>query len=109
MTPTELVEERKGASSFHIKLPSWHHFSGDKCECRVLICPEDCGGYSAHALRLPGVVSQGESVEESLENIADAFRAALSVYQEAGEEIPWKDLDMERPKGSIERWMLVDV
>ncbi len=78
-------------------------------ECRVLLCPEKDGGYSAHALRLPGVVSQGESKEEALENIADAFRAAISVYREQGEAIPWTNLQIDRPERSIERWILVNV
>ena len=82
-------------------------------KCRVLLCPEKDGGYSAHAIRLPGVVSQGESEEEALENIADAFRATISVYCEHGGTIPWTDIQIDpqidRPKGSIERWILVNV
>ncbi len=86
----------------------------DQCnayECRVLLCPEETG-FSVHALRLPGVVSQGETIEEALENIAEAFRGALSVYfEQPGASIPWRDeeAEVDRPAGSIERWILVDV
>ena len=73
------------------------------------ICPEDDGGYSAIALRLPGVVSQGDSVEEALENISEAFAAAISVYLEDGTAIPWADVSVDRHKGCKERWILVDV
>src|SRR4051812_13874508 len=57
-------------------------------ECRVLLCPEVGGGYSAHAMRLPGVVSEGETEAKALDNIADAFQAAIQTYREAGESIP---------------------
>ncbi|HEY2415741.1 MAG TPA: type II toxin-antitoxin system HicB family antitoxin [Pirellulaceae bacterium] len=78
-------------------------------ECRVLICPEEDGGFSAHALKLPGVVSQGDTPEEAAERIGDAFRETLLVYQESGESIPWEQVVIDRPKGSIERWILVHV
>lgn len=77
-------------------------------ECKVLLCPEEGGGFSAHALRLPGVVSEGETVDEALENIEDAFRAAMHAYLESG-DVPWEDNPVERTKGSLERWILVNV
>ena len=76
-------------------------------ECRVLLVPEDAGGFSAHATQLPGLVSQGDTEEEALENIREAFRGVASVYQEAG-RIPWSPVDVERSKDSLERWILVD-
>ncbi len=93
----------------YIEATCWEQLNENTHECRVLLCPEEEGGYSAHALRLPGVVSQGESVAEALDNISDAFRAALLVYREQDETIPWADLQIDRPKGSIERWILVHV
>ena len=91
----------------------WREFEkGSAYECRVLVCPEESGGFSVHALRLPGVVSQGDTVDEAIENIVEAFRGALSVYlEEPCALIPWKDedSDVDRPAGSMERWILVDV
>lgn len=81
----------------------------DTFECRVLLCPEEDGGYSAHALRLLGVVSQGETKEEALENIREAFRGAILAYRESGQTIPWGEFEIDRPKDSIERWILVNV
>jgi predicted RNase H-like HicB family nuclease len=77
-------------------------------ECKVLLCPEEGGGYSAHALRLPGVVSEGETIDEALENIADAFQAAMQVYLESG-SVPWSVVPIERSVGCLERWILVNV
>lgn len=103
-------KERRGAAiSEFIEAPEWKEFDKSAYECRVLLCPEDNGGYSAHALRLPGVVSQGDSVSEALANIGEAFTAAISVYLDSGEDIPWEELSIDRPKGSIERWILVNV
>jgi len=31
-------------------------------------------GYTAHCVEEPGVITQGESVEETLVNLADAYR-----------------------------------
>jgi len=93
----------------YIEGPEWKPLAENTYECRVLLCPEEGGGYSAHAVRLPGVVSQGESVAEALENIAEAFQGAISVYREQGGVIPWTNLQIDRPKGSIEKWILVNV
>ena len=90
-------------------LGRWEPFDETTIECRVLICPEDDGGYSAYATRLPGVAGQGDSFEECLEDVREAFRATIAEYRESGEEIPWKDVDLDRPKTSTERWILVDV
>jgi predicted RNase H-like HicB family nuclease len=107
-----VVEEspyRTAPRQQYIEAPVWEELPKNTYECRVLLCPEEDGGYSAQALRLPGVVSQGESVAEALENIADAFRGAVFVYLEESMAIPWTSLEIDRPKGSIERWILVNV
>lgn len=88
---------------------AWEIFSDNVFVCRVLVCPEAEGGYSAHALRLPGVASQGDTVDAALQNIADAFRGAISVYQDEKQEVPWEDVVIDSPAGSLERWILVDV
>ena len=112
MVTTPLIEkpDRFGSPSSLLGIPSYHQWEDDSVfECRVLLCPEDEGGYSAHALRLPGVVSQGETVTEALDNIKEAFRGAIGVYLEDGQEIPLESIDMDRPAESLERWVLVNV
>ena len=109
----KVEEDRFGSPLDVLKTLEWEDFAkrGNVFECRALLCPEPEGGYSAHALRLLGVVSQGESVEEALANLKDAFRETLRSYSEDNEEIPWSDDDIEtnRPAGSIEKWILVNV
>lgn len=109
MTPTGMIEERGGVPSTYIHASNWREFAGQTYECRVLLCPETDGGYSAIALRLPGVASQGDSVEDALKNISEAFAAAIAVYLEDVGQIPWADVEVERTKGCEERWILVNV
>lgn len=77
--------------------------------CRVMLCPEEVGGYSIHAMTLPGVVSQGNSVPEAVANIRDAFREAIAVYAESGAAIPWSEVTIDDvPAGSKELWIVVN-
>jgi predicted RNase H-like HicB family nuclease len=59
------------------------------------------GGYIAEVLELPGCASQGESVEETLENIVDALRAVLVARGAAGVNIPSPEVPdlASRPAG----------
>jgi predicted RNase H-like HicB family nuclease len=91
---------------------SWNMFERRQpYECRILLIPEDGGGYSVHLCRLPGVVSQGETEAEAIENIKDAFRAVLESYEADRVRIPWTDnpVCVDKPAGSKEQWILVDV
>lgn len=56
---------------------------------KVMLVPEDEGGFSVRCPGLPGCWSQGETEEEALENIADAIREyLLSVAEtEGGDEV----------------------
>jgi len=79
-------------------------------ECRVWLCPEDEGGYSAIVPSLPGVASQGETQEEALDGIKEAFQGVAAEYLESNDEIPWcHDIVRQKPHGAIEKWILVNV
>ena len=81
-------------------------------ECKVLLCPEHEGGFSAHALNIAGVVSEGETMDEALHNISDAFRATIEYHLESKRPIPWRDGDPEffgTMTNTFERWIAVDV
>jgi predicted RNase H-like HicB family nuclease len=64
-------------------------------ECEVILCPEDEGGYSAHAVNLAGVVSEGETIDEALASFTDAFKETLAYYLQSGTPIPWRTGDPE--------------
>ena len=63
------------------------------------------GGFSVYAATLPGVVSQGETEKEALENIVEAFEGVLASYQECGETIPWLATPRELEHGGLARWV----
>ena len=84
----------------------------NRYECKVILCPEKEGGFSAHALNIAGVVSEGDSSADALRNIADAFRATIEYHLESGDQIPWQHQDRGFFSGvadTVERWIAVDV
>lgn len=48
----------------------------------ILIMPQEEGGYTVQCLELPGAISQGETVEEALDNIKEAIDLLLNVLQD---------------------------
>ncbi len=113
MTPIEMIDSRRGARVHEfLGKPDWHSESSRSTyECRALLYLESVGGYSAIAKRLPGVASQGETEEEALANLKEAFAGAVAMYLEDSVEIPWTDegLHIEQTDTAKERWILVDV
>lgn len=57
--------------------------------CRVVIVPEPGGGYSVFMPRLPGCASQGDTVEDAVANITEAFQGVAACYLANGGTIPW--------------------
>lgn len=81
-----------------------------KFDVLVYLIPEEGGRYSVVAANLPGAVSQGDTEEEALANIAEALEGVIETYQEAGESIPWTDRPREKtdPR-AMERRVVVHV
>lgn len=48
----------------------------------IFIMPQEEGGYTVQCLELPGAISQGETVEEALDNIKEAIELLLDVLQD---------------------------
>jgi antitoxin HicB len=55
---------------------------------KVFLEPAEEGGYVVSCPSLPGCYSQGESLEEALENIKEAITLCLEDLQARGEDIP---------------------
>jgi antitoxin HicB len=55
---------------------------------KVLLEPDQDGGYVVVCPSLPGCYSQGETVQEALANIREAIELCLEDLQELGEKIP---------------------
>ncbi len=54
----------------------------------VILHSDETGGYWVEVPALPGCASQGETVDEDLENVKDAIKLYLEVLQEDGVPIP---------------------
>ncbi len=55
---------------------------------KVLLEPDEDGGYVVICPTLPGCYSQGNTVEDALANIREAIELCLEDLQEHGEPVP---------------------
>jgi antitoxin HicB len=55
---------------------------------KVILEPDETGGFVVSCPSLPGCHSQGETIEEALENIKEAILLCLEDMEAEGEEIP---------------------
>lgn len=62
-----------------------------KVEYTVVIHKAEEGGYWADVPALEGCFSQGETIEETLENIKDAIASHLEALKDFGKAIPKDD------------------
>ena len=81
--------------------------TGDVFDCAVVIEPDEDGGFVVVARDLPGVISQGETVEEALEAIRDAFTAAIHSYKQHQVPIPWTPSTTSVPTQTV-RWIQIN-
>lgn len=51
---------------------------------QIILTPQSQGGYTVTSPLLPELVTEGDSLNEALENVKDAFAAALELYQDLG-------------------------
>ena len=54
----------------------------------LLFTPQAEGGCTVTSPLLPELVTEGDSLDEALENVKDAFAAVLELYQEMGRSLP---------------------
>jgi len=58
----------------------------------VILEREDDGGYHAFVPALHGCHSQGDTLEEAVENIREAMKAYVDSLSAAGEPLPEEDI-----------------
>ncbi|MBI4081238.1 MAG: type II toxin-antitoxin system HicB family antitoxin [Candidatus Lambdaproteobacteria bacterium] len=54
----------------------------------LLLTPQPEGGYTVTSPLLPELVTEGDSLEAVLENVQDALRAVLELYEERARPLP---------------------
>lgn len=50
--------------------------------------PQPEGGYTVTSPALPELITEGDTVEDALENVRDALAAVLELYHEEGRSLP---------------------
>ena len=84
-----------------------HDLKDEAFDCRVWIHREECGGFSAEVVSLPGVVSQGETEGEAVENLREAFQGAIETYRSHKMQIPWSNEVPETPPANMKEKRIV--
>lgn len=82
----------------HPKILSFHKCPHGAVQVSLDITPDE-GGFYGVCRELPGVVSQGDTLDECVENVKEALAGVLETYASLGEPIPW-NRDVDPP----ERW-----
>ena len=54
----------------------------------LVLTPQPEGGYTVTSPLLPELITEGDSLDESLENVKDAFKAVMELYRELGRSLP---------------------
>ena len=54
----------------------------------LVLAPQPEGGYTVTSPLLPELVTEGNTVEEALENVQDAVAAVVEIYEDAGRPLP---------------------
>ena len=82
---------------------------GQLFQCQVAIV-EKFDGFSAHALSLPGVVGEGDTIDAAVRDISATLRDVLSEYIASG-KIPWSATEVEIADQQVVgmKWILVDL
>jgi len=54
----------------------------------LVLSPQPEGGYTVTSPVLPELLTEGDSLEQALENVRDALQAVLELYQDLGKALP---------------------
>ena len=50
--------------------------------------PQPEGGFTVTSPEIPELLTEGDTLEEALANVQDAFAAVLEIYEEEGRSLP---------------------
>ena len=65
----------------------------------LVLAPQPEGGYTVTSPLLPELLTEGDSVEEALDNVRDALAAVIEAYEDLGRPLPRNAqiLDVDTP------------
>ena len=55
----------------------------------IVLTPQPEGGYTVTSPMLPELVTEGDTLDEALENVKDALAAVIEIYQDTGQALPF--------------------
>lgn len=103
--PTILWEN--DARTEFVKQPDWK--TTDSRRLYLNISRDSNGTFSAVVVNLPGTGSCGDTEEEAIANAMEAARAAIDLYEDDNEEVPWADPALaEIPFGTKRKVVILD-
>jgi antitoxin HicB len=70
--------------------------------------PQPEGGYTVTSPLLPELITEGDTVEDALENVRDALAAVIEIYQETGRTLP-PNLLISDPNGPVWAGMVITI
>ena len=59
-----------------------------KYKLSIIATPEPEGGFTITCKDLPELITVGDSLDEAIENVEDAFIAVFEIYQDTGRTLP---------------------
>lgn len=54
----------------------------------LVLAPQPEGGYTVTSPLLPELVTEGDTVEDALDNVKDAIAAVVEIYHDLGKTLP---------------------
>ena len=64
----------------------------------LLLSPQPEGGFTVTSPVLPELITEGDTLEEALENVRDAVEAVIELYQDTGRLLP---LSIQQPDPAV--------
>ncbi|MCJ7832915.1 MAG: type II toxin-antitoxin system HicB family antitoxin [Deltaproteobacteria bacterium] len=58
------------------------------CKIPLILTPQTEGGFTVTSPLLPELITEGDTVEEVLENVQDALEATIEAYRDLGRPLP---------------------
>ncbi len=54
----------------------------------LILTPQPEGGFTVTSPLLPELITEGDTVDEAMENVRDALTATIEIYQDLGRPLP---------------------
>jgi antitoxin HicB len=58
------------------------------CKLPLIFEPQPEGGYTVTSPLLPELITEGDTIEDAIENVRDALAAVFEVYRDMGRSLP---------------------